>query len=148
MPVQAICRTHSANTFCCWRSCTQWFAASTLCNNLPCRAGQFLYAMYLLRRGAPGRMVHSVTTGVTSAMRRLTRRETTVLISVTRRVYLYGQRISFHWLLWAHLIGTGRIPRVGTPSVSGKEPGTRFREHPVFTKRHHVNQRKSKPSEL
>ena len=76
-------------------------------------------------------------------MRRVTRRETTVLISVKLRVYVCGQKVSFGLLLWAHLIEAGRIPGVGTP-----EPVTRFRDHPVFSKHHQANQRKSKPSDL
>ena len=78
-------------------------------------------------------MVQSVATVVTSAMRRIIRRETTVLISVTGRVYLYGQRVSFYWPLWAHLIGAARTPGVETPSVLGKDPVARFREHKMFT---------------
>ena len=49
------------------------------------------------------------------AMRRIIRRGKIVLISVTRRVYLYGQRVSFHKLLRSRLIGAGRVPGMGTP---------------------------------
>ena len=60
-----------------------------------------------------------------SATRRIIRRETTVLISVTRRVYLYGQRVGFYKLLRSHLIVARRIPGMGTPSVSCTKPATR-----------------------
>jgi len=93
-----------------------------------CRAGG------VLQRVAPGREVHSAVTVVTSAMGRIIRRETTVLIRVTRRVYSIGRGQALVSILWADLIGAGRIPGVGTPSVSGTEPVTRFRDHPVFTK--------------
>lgn len=82
------------------------------------------------------------------AARRIIRRETTVLISVTRRVYLYEQRVSFHKLLRPYLIGAGRIPGMGTPSVSCTKPVKRYRNHPVFTQRHPETKERAKPSDL
>ena len=55
-------------------------------------------------------------------MRRVLRRETTVLISVTCRVYSIGRGQALVSILWADLIGAERILGVGTSSVSGTEP--------------------------
>lgn len=59
-------------------------------------------------------MVQTVATAVTGAVRRKIRRETPVVVSVTRRVCMYEQRASFYWHLLNHLIGAEKIPGVGT----------------------------------
>ena len=63
------------------------------------------------------REVHGVATVVISAIRRIIRREVTVLIRATCRVYSIGRGKALVSILWADLIGAGRIPGVGTPSV-------------------------------
>ena len=60
-----------------------------------------------------------------SATTRIIRRETTVPISVARRVYLYGQRVGLYKLLRSHLIGARGIPGRGEPLISCIKPVTR-----------------------
>ena len=57
-----------------------------------------------------------------SATTRIIRRETTVPISVARRVYLYGQRVGLYKLLRSHLIGAGSITGMGKASNAVAEP--------------------------
>lgn len=45
--------------------------------------------------------------------------KTTVLVSGTGRVYVYGQRVSFGLLPRSHRVGGARTPGMGTPSGSG-----------------------------
>ena len=89
-------------------------------------------------------MTEIVVIVVTSATKRVKRRETTILISVTRLVYVQGQMVSFDYLLRSHRLGIGRTSVVGTPFVSGKVPLTRLYEHPTSTAPSYPNKVKAK----